>query len=163
MTLLTLHEFSAAMPAGNGRLLGLDIGTKTIGIALSDERRRIATPLETIRRAKKFSEDAARLTNIVQRHGIVGVVSGHPLEMSGEEGPRAQGNRQILSNILAALATANCGDVPALLWDERMSSTAVERTLIQDADMTRKRRREVIDRSAAAYILQGAIDGLNAL
>lgn len=163
MTLLTLHDFSTIMPLGEGRLLGLDIGTKTIGIALSDARRRIATPLETIRRAKKFSDDAARLTGIVQEHSIVGLVSGHPLEMSGDEGPRAQGNRQILTNILAALRKADCGDIPALLWDERMSSTAVERTLIDDADMTRKRRREVIDRSAAAYILQGALDGLNAL
>jgi len=161
MTLMTLQEFGTAMPTGEGRVLGLDIGTKTIGIALSDARRRIATPLETIRRVKKFADDATRLIDIFQEHAVIGLVSGHPLEMSGDEGPRAQGNRQILSNILAALARADCGDVPAMLWDERMSSTAVERTLIDEADMTRKRRREVIDRSAAAYILQGALDALN--
>lgn len=162
MPILDRTSFPAALPDGDGPLLGLDIGSRTIGLAVSDVRRRIASPLETIRRGKRFKEDAARLVELARHHRIVGLVAGMPLEMSGAEGARAQATRQIVSNILQAIGNAELGELPALLWDERFSTAAVERAMIETADMTRKRRGEVIDRSAAAYILQGALDAVNA-
>ncbi len=140
-----------AVPAGL-RLMGLDVGTKTIGLALSDTRRIIASPLETIRR-QRFRDDMARLFALVDTHGVGGLVIGLPLMLAGGDGPRTQSVRQFARNLVALR------DLPVALWDERLSTAAVEREMIA-ADMTRKRRAEIIDRVAAAYILQGCLDFL---
>ena len=135
------------------RLMGLDLGSKTIGLALGDSDHKIATPFETIRR-KKFGLDAAALTDIVKAENVGGLVMGLPLNMDGSEGPRVQATRAFLRNL------ANLSDFPVvsvLLWDERLSTAAVERTLLE-ADTSRAKRAEVIDKMAAAFILQGAID-----
>ncbi|MBX9907739.1 MAG: Holliday junction resolvase RuvX [Beijerinckiaceae bacterium] len=136
----------------HARLLGLDLGTKTIGLALSDVGRQIASPLETIRRVK-FQADAAALLRIAEKHTIAGLVIGLPLNMDGSEGPRVQSTRAFVRN-LAPLTS-----LPIVFWDERMSTLAVTRTLL-DADASRARRAEVVDKMAAAYILQGALDRL---
>lgn len=135
------------------RLAGLDVGSKTIGVALSDVMRSLATPLETIQRGK-FAPDAAHLFDLVKRYDIGAFVVGLPLALDGSEGPRCQSVRQFAANLLERQ------DIPLAFQDERMSTAAVERVLIDDLDMTRKRRGEVIDRAAAAYILQGALDRL---
>jgi putative Holliday junction resolvase len=132
------------------RLLGLDVGSKTIGLALSDTRLAIATPLKTIRRTR-LQADAITLFHEVDSHGIGGLVVGLPIQLDGSEGPRAQSVRQFARNLLALR------DLPIAFWDERLSTAAVERTMIE-ADLTRKRRSEIIDRTAAAYILQGLLD-----
>jgi putative holliday junction resolvase len=137
------------------RLLGLDVGTKTIGLALSDVTRSIATPYETIRRTK-FTADAKDLAAIVAKEGVGGLVIGLPLNLDGSEGPRAQSTRAFARNLAGHV------EVPMAFWDERLSTAAVERHLIE-ADASRKRRAQVIDRMAAAYILQGALDRLRAL
>ena len=134
------------------RLLGLDVGTKTIGMALSDTTRMVATPLDTIRR-RRFRDDVQRLVAEIDRHGVGGVVVGLPISLDGSEGPRAQGVRQFARNLLAQR------DLPVAFWDERLSTAAVEREMIA-ADLTRKRRAEIIDKVAAAYILQGLLDRL---
>jgi putative Holliday junction resolvase len=134
------------------RLLGLDVGTKTIGTALSDTRRLIATPLETIRR-RRFREDAARLLALVEAHGVGGLVIGLPLTLAGGSGPRTQSVRQFARNLLAVR------DLPIALWDERLSTAAVTRAMIA-ADLSRRRRAAIVDRAAAAYILQGCLDFL---
>ncbi len=141
-----------AVPAGL-RLLGLDVGTKTIGLALSDTRRVIASPLETIRR-RRFRDDADRLFALVDAHGVGGLVIGLPLALTGADSPRTQSVRQFARNVLALR------DLPVALWDERMSTAAVTREMIA-ADLTRKRRAEIVDRVAAAYILQGCLDFLH--
>lgn len=140
---------------GASRLLGLDLGTKTIGLALSDVGRRIASPLETIRRVK-FTADAQALAGIAGRHGVGGLVIGLPLNMDGSEGPRAQSTRAFVRNLAPILP------LPVLLWDERLSTAAVTRTLL-DADASRARRGELVDKLAAAYILQGCLDVLASL
>src|SRR3954454_19953736 len=132
------------------RLMGVDLGTKTIGLALSDVEHRIATPLETIKRVK-FTPDIAKLTVLVERFDVGGLVFGLPLNMDGSEGPRAQSARAFARNMAPLLAR------PVLFWDERLSTMVVTRTLI-DADATRARRAELVDKMAAAYILQGALD-----
>jgi len=137
------------------RLLGLDVGTKTIGLALSDVTRSIATPYETLRRTK-FTADAQLLAAIVMKEGVGGLVIGLPINLDGSEGPRAQSTRAFARNLAGHV------DVPMAFWDERLSTAAVERHLIE-ADASRKRRAEVIDRMAAAYILQGALDRLRNL
>jgi putative Holliday junction resolvase len=134
------------------RLMGLDLGTKTIGIALSDTRRTIASPLETIRRGK-FRGDAERLRELVAKHGVGGLVIGLPIGMDGTEGPRCQSTRQFARNLLDIF------DIEIAFWDERLSTAAVQREMIE-ADLTRKRRAEIVDRAAAAYILQGCLDYL---
>jgi len=134
------------------RLLGLDVGTKTIGMALSDTRLVIATPFDTIRRTR-FRDDLVRITQEVAKHGVGGIVVGLPLALAGDEGPRAQGVRQFAKNLLAQL------DLPLAFWDERLSTAAVERGMIE-ADITRQRRSQIVDRAAAAYILQGLLDRL---
>lgn len=134
------------------RLLGLDVGTKTIGMALSDTTLLVATPLDTIRRTR-FRDDAKRLVAAIERHGVGGIVVGLPISLDGSEGPRAQGVRQFARNLLAQI------DRPLAFWDERMSTAAVEREMIA-ADLSRKRRAEIIDKVAAAYILQGLLDRL---
>lgn len=139
----------AALPAGK-RLLGLDLGTKTIGIATSDVERSLATPLETIVRGK-FAPDAERLKAIVARYDVGGFVAGLPVNMDGTEGPRAQATRAFMRNLGRILP------LPIAFWDERLSTAAVQRALIGQ-DASRARRAEVVDRMAAAYILQGALD-----
>lgn len=144
----------AALPAA-GALIGLDLGTRTIGIAVSDPGRRIASALETIRRGR-FRDDAARLGEIARGREVTGLVVGLPLNMDGSSGPRAQSSRAFARNLAGALG------LPVTLWDERLSTVAAERALLE-ADSSRKRRAEVIDKLAAAYILQGALDRLAAL
>jgi putative Holliday junction resolvase len=138
-----------------GALFGLDVGTKTIGVATSDVTRTVATAIKTIRRTK-FSADAAELLALARERGATGFVIGLPINFNGTEGPRAQSCRAFARN-LAALTPA-----PIALWDERLSTAAAERALL-DADASRKRRAEVIDAVAAAYILQGALDRLKRL
>ena len=137
------------------RLMGLDLGTKTIGVALSDVERRLASPLETIQR-KKFSEDARRLVEIAGKYEVAAYVIGLPLNMDGTAGPRAQATRAFVRN-MGALDPR-----PFIFWDERLSTAAVTRSLIEQ-DASRARRAEVVDRMAAAYILQGALDRLQAI
>ena len=148
---LSVDDLAAALPA-QGALMGLDLGTKTIGLAISDPGRRIASPLKTIARTK-FKADAAALLKEAETHAVAALVVGLPLNMDGSEGPRAQATRAFARN-LAALT-----DLPILFWDERLSTAAVTRTLIE-ADASRKRRGEVVDKMAAAYILQGLLDRL---
>ncbi len=150
--LLALSELSVRLKRDE-RLLGLDVGTKTIGLALSDVMRRIASPLETIRRTK-FMADAARLFQIAKEQGVGGLVIGLPVNLDGSEGPRAQSTRAFARNLIPL------SDLPLAFWDERLSTAAAERALLE-ADASRKRRAEVIDKMAAAYILQGALDRLN--
>jgi putative holliday junction resolvase len=138
--------------APNLRLLGLDLGEKTIGLALSDTLLTIATPMETLKRGK-FSSDAAKLDEIIARQNVGGLVVGLPLNMDGSDGPSAQSARAFARNFAAR------SPLPILMWDERLSTAAVTRTLI-DADASRKRRAEVVDKMAAGYILQGALDRL---
>jgi putative pre-16S rRNA nuclease len=151
MILADAAALREAVPAG-ARLMGLDVGTKTIGLALSDTRRIIATPLETIGR-RRFRDDMARLFALIDAHGVGGLVIGLPLTLAGGDGPRTQSVRQFARNLVAMR------DLPVAFWDERLSTAAVEREMIA-ADMTRKRRAEIIDRVAAAYILQGFLDFL---
>jgi putative holliday junction resolvase len=141
--------------AAEARLLGLDLGTKTIGLALSDVTRSIATPYHTIRRTK-FTDDAKQIQEAIEKNQVGALVLGLPLNLDGSEGPRAQSTRAFARNLAARVA------VPIAFWDERLSTAAVERHLIE-ADASRKRRAEVIDRMAAAYILQGALDRLKHL
>ncbi len=135
------------------RLLGLDIGSKTIGLALSDVSLMLATPAQTIRRTK-FTDDAEKLVALIGDQNVGGLVLGLPVQMDGEEGPACQSVRQFAENLLGLM------DIPITFWDERLSTNAVERLLINEADMTRKRRAEVVDKMAAAYILQGALDSI---
>jgi len=141
----------AAVPP-RARLIGLDVGTKTIGLALSDTRLVIASPLDTIRR-KRFRDDMVALFAEIDRHGVGGVVIGLPLALDGRDSPRTQSVRAFARNLMAQR------DLPALLWDERLSTAAVTREMIA-ADMTRKRRAEIVDKVAAAYILQGCLDAI---
>jgi putative holliday junction resolvase len=136
----------------SGALIGLDLGTKTIGVAVSDPDRRLATGVETIRR-KAFKADAARLLAIATERKAVGFVLGLPINMDGSEGPRAQSTRAFARNL------ATLTELPITLWDERLSTAAVERELI-GMDVSRARRAEVIDEHAAIFILQGALDRL---
>ena len=135
----------------NQCLLGLDLGSKTIGLAVSDPSFMIASPIETIKRTK-FTADANRLMEIHKDRQIGGWVLGLPVEMDGNEGPRCQSTRQFAENFIGL------SELPISFWDERLSSSAVNRFLISEADMTRKRRGQVVDKMAAGYILQGALD-----
>jgi len=134
-------------------LVGLDLGEKTIGVAVSDATRTVASPLELIRKAK-FGDDAAALFRAMESRGATGIVIGLPVNMDGTEGPRCQSSRAFARNLL------RLKDVPIAFWDERMSSMAVNRMLIGEADLTRAKRAEVVDRAAAAWILQGALERL---
>jgi putative Holliday junction resolvase len=143
------------LPAGlarGARLLGFDVGEKTIGLALSDPTLAIATPLETLRRGK-FSVDAEKLGTIIVRQGVGGCVIGLPVNMDGSEGPRAQAVRAFAHNLAKRV------DLPITFWDERLSTAAVTRGMIE-ADLSRARRAELVDKAAAAYILQGFLDHL---
>ena len=150
MAIAGLADLKASLPRGR-RLLGLDVGSKTIGLAISDPRLTIATPLETIRR-QRFADDMVALTRIVADRGVGGLVIGLPVSMDGSEGPRCQSVRQFAANVLEKL------DIPVTFWDERLSTAAVTRMMIEEADLSRRRRGEVVDKLAAAYILQGALD-----
>ena len=153
-TLLTTDRaaFREALPYG-GRLLGMDVGTKTIGLALCDAGWSIASPAHTVARGK-FSKDKVALAAFMEQQQVKGVVIGLPLNLDGSESPRSQASRAFARNI------ADLG-LPILLWDERWSTQAVTRTLLE-ADASRARRGELVDKLAASYILQGAIDGLMA-
>ena len=150
MITASVAEFRETLPMG-GRLLGLDVGTKTIGAALCDAGWTIATPAELIMRAK-FSVDMARIRDLAGKQNAVGIVIGLPLNLDGSESPRTQSTRAFARNLEQL-------GLPILLWDERWSTQAVTRTLL-DADASRARRAELVDKMAAAYILQGAIDAL---
>ena len=143
-----------AAVAPGARLIGLDVGTKTIGLALSDTRLVIASPLDTISR-RRFRDDMAALFAAIDQYGVGGVVIGLPLALAGGDTPRTQSVRAFARNVLALR------ELPALLWDERLSTAAVTREMIA-ADMTRKRRAEIVDKVAAAYILQGCLDAMAA-
>jgi putative Holliday junction resolvase len=145
----TVDAFHAALPRF-GALAGLDLGTQTIGVALSDPLRQVASPIRTIKR-KKFTLDAAALEEILAARDVAGIVLGLPLNMDGTEGPRCQSTRAFARNMAARI------DLPIGFWDERLSTVAAERALLE-ADTSRKRRGEVIDHVAASYILQGALD-----
>ncbi|MCI2398697.1 Holliday junction resolvase RuvX [Aliiroseovarius subalbicans] len=149
-----IEDFAAALPPMTA-IAGLDLGDKTIGVAVSDGLRQISTPLETIRR-KKFGLDAARLLEIVDDRRLGGLVLGLPRNMDGSEGPRCQSTRAFARNL------SRLTDLPIGFWDERLSTVAAERALLE-ADTSRKRRSEVIDHVAAGYILQGVLDRLRHL
>lgn len=135
-----------------GKLMGLDLGTKTIGVAISDSLRMAASPIETIKRTK-FTADAERLLTLIAQNNVTGIVMGLPLNMDGTEGPRAQSARAFVRNLKQKT------DLPIVFWDERMSTMAVTRTMLE-ADLSRAKRAEVVDKLAASYILQGALDRL---
>lgn len=139
--------------APGGRAMGVDVGTKTLGLALSDTTWTIASPLQTIHRTR-FHRDAETLAGLVEKHDVRAFVIGLPISMDGTEGPKCQSVRQFAANLLGVL------DTPVAFWDERWSTVAVERMLVGEADLSRRRRRQVVDKSAAGYILQGALDYL---
>ncbi len=139
------------LPA-TGKIMGLDLGTKTIGVAISDAMRYSATPVETIKRTK-FTQDAERIVELVEQNQVVAIVLGLPLNMDGSEGPRVQSTRAFARNLARLLP------LPLAFWDERLSTSAVTRMMI-DADLRRDRRAEIVDKLAASYILQGALDRL---
>ncbi|MGH1355967.1 MAG: Holliday junction resolvase RuvX [Thalassovita sp.] len=151
MVLDAFEDYANALPR-DGAVMGLDLGTKTIGVALSDVLRSVATPVETVKR-KKFGVDAARLLEIAQQRQIAGILLGLPRNMDGSEGPRCQSTRAFARNL------ANLTELPIGFWDERLSTVAAERALLE-SDTSRKRRAELIDNVAASYILQGALDRL---
>lgn len=149
-----MEEFAAALPRA-GAVAGLDLGTKTLGVSVSDTLRGVATPLRTIRR-EKFTLDAAQLLEIVAERALVGLVLGLPVNMDGSEGPRAQSTRAFARNL------EKLTPLPIAFWDERLSTVAAERAMLE-ADLSRKRRAELIDHVAAGFILQGALDRLGYL
>jgi len=151
MPVVALPDAAALLPA-RGALIGLDLGSKTVGVAASDPDRRVAAPVETIAR-QRFTVDAKRILALAAERGAVGFVLGLPINMDGSEGPRAQATRAFARNL------TKLTELPIALWDERLSTAAVERALIA-ADASRARRKAVIDQHAAAYILQGALDRL---
>jgi putative Holliday junction resolvase len=152
--LISIDDLAHMLPS-KGRLMGLDLGTKTIGLAISDVERHIASPLKTIKRVK-FTSDAQMLLAAADEFDIKALIIGLPLNMDGSEGPRAQATRAFLRNLSPLTA------LPSLFWDERLSTAAVLRSLI-DQDASRAKRAEVVDRMAAAYILQGVLDRLTTL
>jgi len=152
MPVLELIDLGAATPPRTP-LLGLDLGEKTIGVAVSDRDRMIASPLELIRKTR-FTDEAERLFALMQDRGASGIVVGLPVNMDGTEGPRCQSVRAFARNLL------RLRDAPIAFWDERLSTAAVQRMMTSEADLTRARRSELVDKAAAAWILQGALDRL---
>lgn len=152
MPIVTLDELKPALPKGS-TLLGLDLGSKIIGLAISDPALTVASPLGSLKRGK-FTADAATLESLIASRRVGGLVIGLPIGLDGREGPACQSARQFARNFIAR------HDLPILFWDERFSSAAVNRFLVEEADMSRKRRGEVVDKLAAAYFLQGALDAL---
>jgi len=155
MAVVDLLDLPALLPP-QAPLVGLDLGEKTIGVAVSDVSRTVATPLELIRKTK-FTDDAAALFKLMESRGAGGIVIGLPVNMDGSEGPRCQSSRAFGRNLL------RLKDIPIAFWDERMSSMAVNRVLIGEADVTRSRRADLVDKMAAAWILQGALERLRPL
>lgn len=151
MPILTIEALAEKL-GPTGRLMGLDVGEKTIGLAISDPGRQIASPMETIRRGK-FTKDAIALEGLIEERQALALIIGLPVNMDGSEGRKCQSIRQFGANLLERR------DFDIVFWDERLSTVAVTRTLL-DADMSRKRRSEVVDKMAAGYILQGALDRL---
>ncbi len=154
MTVVPLTELPRRLAPGR-RLLGLDLGAKTIGLAISDPGLKVASPLETLARGK-FTQDAEALARLCDARGVGALVLGLPVNMDGSEGPRCQSTRQFAANLTEVAGLV----LPVAFWDERLSTAAVERLLIEEADMSRRRRAQVVDKMAAAYILQGALDAL---
>ena len=152
MPVLDINALAATLPTGK-RLIGLDVGDKTVGIALSDALLMTASPIEVIRRTK-FTADAEKLIALIRAREAAGIVIGLPVNMDGSEGPRCQSVRQFATNLLEKI------DLPVTFWDERLSTAAVERMLVDEMDVSRARRREVVDKAAAAYILQGALEAM---
>jgi putative Holliday junction resolvase len=152
MPLLSFKDFSNVLCNQKGRILGCDIGEKTIGLASSDESYTIATSLTTIRRSQ-WKKDSVTLLKEIEAHQICGIIVGFPLNMNGTEGPRCQSTRQFVTNLLQVI------DLPVCLWDERLSTLAVTRTLLE-ADVSRAKRKQVVDKMAACYILQGFLDAM---
>lgn len=153
MAVLDILELPAALPP-YAPVIGLDLGEKTIGVAVSDATRAIASPLELIRKGK-FTDDANRLFFLMEGRGAQGVIIGLPVNMDGTEGPRCQSSRAFGRNLLRLRP-----DLPIAFWDERMSTQAVQRMMTDEMDLTRARRAELVDKMAATYILQGALDRL---
>ena len=143
-----LHEFAAVLPLG-ARVIGIDVGSKTLGLALSDTTRSIASALATLRRSR-LADDLRQLLDLTEKHGVGGFVVGLPLNLDGSAGPRVQATRAFVRDV------AKATPLPVLYWDERLSTVAAERTLLE-ADLSRKRRAEVVDKVAATIILQGAL------
>jgi putative Holliday junction resolvase len=156
MPISSLEDLRTALKPGS-RLLGLDLGAKTIGLAISDPALTVASPVDTIRRTK-FGKDAETLQQLVEDRGVGGLVIGLPINMDGTEGPRCQSTRQFAANLIERGFS-----LPIAFWDERLSTAAVERLLVEEADMSRRRRAQVVDKMAAAYILQGSLDRLRGL
>lgn len=146
-----ISEFASLLPEYR-RIIGLDVGTTTIGIALSDISRMIASPMETITRTK-FSKDIERLKAIITEQNVAGMVIGWPVNMDGSEGPRCQSTKQFAKNVEAHV------NLPSVMWDERMSSMAVDKAMLE-ADLSRQKRDKHIDKLAASYILQGALEAM---
>ncbi len=155
MAVVDLTELPALLPRYSA-LMGLDLGEKTIGVAVSDVTRMVGSPLELIRKTK-FTVEANRLFALIDEREVGAVVIGLPVNMDGTEGTRCPSNRAFARNLL------RLRDIPIAFWDERMSTMAVNRVLVEEADVTRARRAELVDKMAAAWILQGALDRLSAL
>ncbi|HEX4198773.1 MAG TPA: Holliday junction resolvase RuvX [Caulobacteraceae bacterium] len=156
MAVLDITDLPGALPPMTP-LMGLDLGTRTIGVAVSDIGRTIASPLELIRKTQ-FTKDAEALFKLMASRGASGIVIGLPVNMDGTEGPRCQSSRAFARNLLRLRA-----ELAVAFWDERLSSAAVNRMLIEEADLSRARRADLVDKAAAAYILQGALDRLGSL
>lgn len=149
----TIQDLANDLTRGQ-RLIGLDIGDKTIGVAISDPLFSLASPMKTIIRTKKFKPTVDELHDLISQEDVGGMIAGLPISMDGTEGPRSQATRDLTRELVKQL------ELPAAFWDERLSTSAIEKFLINEADMNRKRRKDVIDKMAAAYILQGALDTL---
>nr|WP_295113759.1 Holliday junction resolvase RuvX [uncultured Caulobacter sp.] len=156
MPVLDIEDFAAALPQ-SAPIVGLDPGEKTIGVAVSDVTRTVASPLALIEKTK-FTQDAEALFKLMDSRGAVGIVVGLPMNMDGTEGVRCQSNRALARNLLRIKP-----DLPITFWDERLSTAAVTRVLIDEHDISRKRRDEVVDKMAAGWILQGALERLRGL
>ena len=153
MSIITLQQLKALVEQNRGRVMGLDVGSKTIGLAISDFRFVIASPLSTIKR-KKFKQDMVALQRFIVENDVLALVVGWPLNMDGTEGPRCQSVRQFADNIQAV------NEMPILFWDERLSTVTVNQTML-DAGLSQKRREEIVDKLAASHILQDALDALS--
>lgn len=152
MTICKIEDLPDILPQGS-RLLGLDVGDTTIGLALSDSALMLASPIGTIRQ-KNFNDAAGQLLAVIEERGVGGLVVGLPRNMDGSIGPRAQATKQFAFNLMKRR------DIPTAFWDERLSTQAIERAMVREADLSRAKRAQRIDTAAAAYILQGALDAL---
>ncbi|MBL6946707.1 MAG: Holliday junction resolvase RuvX [Rhodospirillales bacterium] len=154
MAVIDIGTLSVLVPH-HRRLIGLDVGSKTIGLALSDLTKMVATPHDVVRRTK-FRKDVDHLIRVIEENEVGGFVIGLPISMDGTEGRRCQSTRDFTDNLLEII------DLPAAFWDERLSTAVVERMMVREMDLTRKRRAQIVDKAAAAYILQGALDAMSA-